>query len=182
ARGYHGDGREYAYAEDMMRPAANLIASPNDMGRYLLMWLRRGELDGRRLVGEESLRRMEERRTLPYAGPEERYGLGTEAGQYDGHVARGDSGYTLGFRAPFRCPPAEGVAWTVMLHTSDGERARADIEGELLGFLMRGTPATGRREPVRVSGATLAGLAGFYGDASPAGDLGATVQRLLTGE
>jgi CubicO group peptidase (beta-lactamase class C family) len=182
ARGYHGDGREYAYAEDMMRPAANLIASPNDMGRYLLMWLRRGELDGRRLVGEASLRRMEERRTLPYAGPEERYGLGTEVAQYDGHVAHGHTGYTNGFRASFRYLPAEGVGWTVMLNTSDGERARADIEGELLGFLMRGTPATGRREPVRVSGATLAGLAGFYGDASPAGDLGATVQRLLTGE
>src|SRR5437899_4833918 len=46
AKGYDPGGRLVPYLEDKQRPAANLLASPADMARYLQFWLRDGELDG----------------------------------------------------------------------------------------------------------------------------------------
>jgi CubicO group peptidase (beta-lactamase class C family) len=184
ARGYGEDGSPSPYLEDMMRPAANLLASPDDMGRYLLMMLNRGELDGTRLLSPAGIDRMEERRTLPYAGPAEQYGLGTDTAQYDGHVAHGHTGYTDGFRASLRYFPREGVGWTLMLNSSSvrADQARVEIENELAGYLLRGSGPPPQPASTVVSGSALGTLAGYYRDVTPDLELGAPLLRLFSGE
>jgi CubicO group peptidase (beta-lactamase class C family) len=177
ATGYRG-GAETPYRDDMIRPAANLLASPADMGRYLLLWLRRGEVDGHRLLSADGIARIERRRTLPYAGPAQQYGLGNQAEQYGGHVAHGHSGFIHGFVASFRYLPREGVGWAVMLNSSDGGGALRDIERELLDLLTRG-----RRPAVPVSAPTQPGgldrLAGVYRNTTPLHALTAPLTALF---
>ncbi|HEY0409026.1 MAG TPA: serine hydrolase domain-containing protein, partial [Candidatus Dormibacteraeota bacterium] len=180
ARGYRSDGTAWDYREDMMRPAANLLASADDMARYLRLWLGRGEVDGQRLLSTAGIDRIEARRTLPYAGPEQQYGLGSETEQYDGHVAHGHAGTADGFRASLRYFPREGVGWALALN-ADSDQARDDVEGELAGYLMRGAPAPPRAATV-LSGGVLAGLAGFYRDVTALDVLRAPITAILGGE
>jgi CubicO group peptidase (beta-lactamase class C family) len=166
AQGFGPAGRPVRYEEDMIRPAANLIVSPRDMAQYLRLWLGRGEVGGRQLLSRSGVSRIESRRTLPYDGPEDQYGLGNGLCQRDGHVGRGHSGWTFGFSASFCYLPREGVGWAVLLNRQSARGALAAIESEMLAFLVRGEepPAAA---PVPVDREVLGRLAGFYRDVTP---------------
>lgn len=180
ATGYTSAGRAEVYVEDMQRPAANMMASAEDMGHYLLMLLRRGALeDGSHLISTEGLTRMEQRVTLPYAGPEEQYGLGTDTAQYPGgFVAHGHVGITLGFKASLRYFPQQGVGWVVLLNAQPSDQALNEIEAELLAFITRESPP---RLPSPGSYAHLADLVGYYRDAAPVEEISAAVTGLTSG-
>jgi hypothetical protein len=166
AQGFGPAGRPVRYEEDMIRPAANLIVSPRDMAQYLKLWLGRGEVDGRMLLSRGGVSRIESRRTLPYEGPEDQYGLGNGLCQRGGFAGRGHSGWTFGFGASFCYLPREGVGWAVLLNRSGAGGVLSAIEGEVLGFLLRGEepPAVA---PVQADREALGRLAGFYRDVTP---------------
>lgn len=75
---YRQDGRTpFAYEHIVMRPSGALNASAREMGAYLQFLLGRGQVDGRRILSEASIRRME-RPTTTWAargGLDAGYGL-----------------------------------------------------------------------------------------------------------
>ncbi|HQR68934.1 MAG TPA: serine hydrolase domain-containing protein, partial [Thermoanaerobaculia bacterium] len=135
-------GVRVAYEDDMMRPAANLITTPRDASRLVSLFLGRGTLDGRAVLGPAAIDRMERRLTLPFAGPEEQFGIGLETFQAGGLLGFGHVGVTYGYEAAFRYLPSAGVGWAVLLNGagSGPRRAREAIEAEILAFLSRGAP------------------------------------------
>ena len=166
AQGYGRGEHSVIYEEDMMRPAANLLVSPRDMLRYLRLWLGRGVVDGRPLLSPDGVSRIESRRTLPYDGPEDQYGLGNSHCQRGGFVGRGHTGWTFGFSASFCYLPRQGVGWAVLLNRSDAGGAVAAIEDEILQFLVRGEePPVLAQVPADPE--ALGRLAGFYRDVAP---------------
>jgi hypothetical protein len=167
------------YEEDMMRPAANLAATPRDMARLVAFFLGRGTLEGQEILSPASVARMETRRTLPFAGPDDQYGLGVELFQQDGFVGRGHVGMTFGFEAAYRYLPELGVGWAVLLNGagSGARRAREAIEAEILPFLTRAVRPPPPQEVV-VAPEELARLAGFYRDVVPDQELVAPLTTL----
>lgn len=164
ATGYR-DGRPIPDEEQMIRPAVNLIASPRDLAGYLSFWLARGGPGAPTLLTAGSIERIEATRTLPYPGPDQRYGLGNDADQLDGYVGRGHTGIYDGFIASFRYFPREGVGWALLFNSADAG-TRSAVEREVLHFLMRGRPAAVL--PIRpVAADQLRQLAGSYRLASP---------------
>jgi hypothetical protein len=164
----------------MQRPAANMMASADDMSRYLVMLLRRGALeDGSRLISAGGLTRMEQRLTLPYAGPEDQYGLGTDTGQYGGgFVARGHVGVQTGFTASLRYFPRQGVGWVVLLNALPSDQALGKIESELLAFVM---PERAPQVPAPGAYAQLSSLVGYYRDAAPSEEMSAALIEVTSG-
>jgi CubicO group peptidase (beta-lactamase class C family) len=178
AVGYGDDGLEQVYLEDMNRPAANLIASANDMAHYLQFWLGRGEVDGQHLLSPAGVQRMQARMTLPYAGPAEQYGLGTDTAQYHGYLAHGHTGIQLGFLASLRYFPDDGFGWVVMLNARSSQ-VQNDIEAELLAYLTGGSEST--PPLVGAQGGRLADLAGEYRDAAPTQEIFAALADVFGG-
>jgi CubicO group peptidase (beta-lactamase class C family) len=172
-------GAPVVYEEDMMRPAANLAATPRDMARLVAFFLGRGTLEGHEILSPASVARMEARRTLPFAGPDDQYGLGVELFQQDGFVGRGHVGMTFGFEAAYRYLPEPGVGWAVLLNGggAGARRAREAIEAEILAFLTRAVRPPPPQEVV-VAPEELARLAGFYRDVAPDQELVAPLTTL----
>lgn len=164
ARGYRR-GKPLAAEEQMIRSAANLVASPRDLARYLAVWLGRGRAGAVRLLAEASIDRIERGETLLFPGPGQRYGLGNDVEEHDGHPARGHAGFYEGFIASLRYFPGEGVGWALLLN-SERPQAKAAIERELSQFLLRGPPAQ-LPEAAPLSQKELRALAGSYRSISP---------------
>ncbi len=154
------------YEEDMMRPAAGLVASSRDMLRYLEFWVGREPPDAKALISARGRARIERRTTLPWDGPDDQYGLGNALIQRDGFVGRGHEGWTFGFVARFAYFPSENLGWAVLLNASGGASAAAAIEEELLRFLSQGHSAAGRPAASLDAGETR-DLVGFYENAAP---------------
>jgi hypothetical protein len=93
-------------------------------------------------------------------------------------------GVTLGFKTSLRYFPEQGVGWVVMLNSIPTDQALADIEAELLAFVMQGkTPTTPTPTPTPDSGQllSLANLTGHYRDAAPDEELFAAVDEFTGG-
>ena len=172
-------GSPVTYEEDMMRPAANLAASPRDMARLVALFLGRGTVEGREVLSPSSVARMEARRTLSFAGPDEQYGLGLESFQQDGFVGRGHVGTTFGFESAFRYLSDQRVGWAVLLNGggNGARRAREAIETEIVAFLAQSVRPPAPQE-VATPPEELARLAGFYRDVVPDQDLVAPLTTL----
>jgi hypothetical protein len=139
------------------------------MASYLSLWLGRGWGGGVRLLSAASIERIETCLTLPYPGPEQRYGLGNDVDQIDGYVGRGHTGVYEGFIASFRYFPREGVAWALLFNSNDAS-TRIAVEREVLRFLMRGRTAA-TPPAVKVSLDALRQLAGTYRSETPPSEL-----------
>ncbi|MDQ6674583.1 MAG: beta-lactamase family protein [Chloroflexota bacterium] len=176
ALGYDDPQHEAIYVEDMQRPAANLISSADDMSRYLMFWLRAGEVDGRSLLSSSSIVRMQTRITLPFVGPEAQYGLGTDTAQFGQLVAHGHTGIQLGFQASLRYFPGEGFGWAIMLNAQN-DQALTDIEAELLAFLSNGVAAA--PPTAATASETWMGIAGDYRDAAPTQEIFAALNDVF---
>jgi CubicO group peptidase (beta-lactamase class C family) len=60
ARGYEGNPpRPVPYLPMLAPPAGQMMSSPAEKARFMRMMLNRGELDGVRIVGADSITRME---------------------------------------------------------------------------------------------------------------------------
>lgn len=157
AQGYD-DGKPIVDEEQMIRPAVNLIVSARDLAAYLQFWIARGGDGAARLLSSGSIDRIETCRTLPYPGPEQRYGLGNDLDQIEGHLGRGHLGVYEGFAASLRYFPREGVGFGLLFNSNDPP-TRIAVEREALHFLMGGqapqpspTPPMARGAPGELAG------------------------------
>lgn len=177
---------------DAMGPAGSINSSINDMVRWLQLHLGEGEIDGRRLIHNGTLREMHTPQTVVGGYPEPdsdtfltAYGLGWFIESYRGHYRLHHGGGIDGFVTMVSFLPREGIGVVTLTNASGaalspllnqvvidrllGETGK-DWLGEALERRARSEEvaeqATKDREQVRVPGTTpahsLGGYAGEY--------------------
>ncbi|WP_421826103.1 serine hydrolase domain-containing protein [Larkinella sp.] len=105
-----------------VRPSGAINASPLDMARMLRFFVNRGRVDGRQLVGEASLKRMETPTTTTgaRAGLDYGYGLANYSTPYQQFVYRSHSGGVNGGLADFAYLPTHRVGYAIMINAANG--------------------------------------------------------------
>lgn len=137
-RTYRPGGRqEVPYTHLVYRAAGAVSASVGDMANYVRFHLERGSLDGRRIVGPESIDRLEVPRTFPaaQAGVTTGQALFSDAGFVKGYEMHGHFGQVDGAQASFGYIPELGVGRVILINANDGRtmwRIRRLVDGYLL--------------------------------------------------
>jgi len=119
---YWSDGRKVApYTHFIYRPSGSINASIEDMANFVRFHLERGSLDGRRILSEASMDRLEVPKTLPAVevGVTTGYGLCNGAFFDRGHEWHGNAGWWDGSRAWFGYCPELGQGLVVMINSSN---------------------------------------------------------------
>lgn len=114
---YANDNRPLEYRHLFMRPSGAVNASALDMAQFLQFYLRRGMVDGRRILSEESLHRMErvESTSGAAAGQEAGYGLGNYSSSHKQWVYREHNGGFDGAMSEFSYLPEAGLGHAFMI-------------------------------------------------------------------
>jgi CubicO group peptidase (beta-lactamase class C family) len=159
--------RPVTYVNLLHRPAGNLMISAADLARLVAMLVGRGEIEGRRVLGADSVARIERSGTLPYGPAEVRYGLGNWGDVGTRVPTRGHGGWVPGYQSMYRYVPALGVGFVVLVNDNAGDRAHGPLKQLLLDHLLAGQrPAPPPEAPM--PGPALARYLGHYQLASPA--------------
>lgn len=125
AQGYtttRGGGlREVPPRAIQLYPAGELSASPQDLARLVRLFLQRGEIDGARLIGDESLTRMETSLTSRAArhGLASGYGLANATSVREGFRLHGHNGGLDGFIAELAYSIEHDFGYAVLLNRAD---------------------------------------------------------------
>jgi len=167
---YRGDGiTPFPYWHIALRPAGSINASAQDMGAYLRFFLRRGQTEGRRLISEASLLRMETPTTAwgAQAGLKMGYGLHNYTSQDEkGFVWHGHNGGLDGGLAAMAYMPDQGVGYFFAINAGNGEAFRK-IEREVRAFSTRELPAPVLPSAPGISPGIVATYQGWYVPFSP---------------
>ncbi|MGH7949932.1 MAG: serine hydrolase domain-containing protein [Candidatus Binataceae bacterium] len=167
ARGYAGNPpMAVPYHPIYLRPAGDLKSTPADMARFVRMMLGRGQLDGVRIVSEESIARMEVPKTSLAArsGLVNGYGLGNYAGFGRPFVTHGHDGGIDGFLSRYAYIPDQGVGYFFSINNTSGDAMRI-IDSLLFRYVTRG--AQKPKSPVEKLDGAAQRFEGFYEVASP---------------
>ncbi len=162
---YQRDGHtEVPYWHMLVRPAAALNASANDMGKALALLVQRGHVGDLELLPRAALERMESTRTGlgAEAGLTTGYGLHSQALQEEGFLWRGHRGGIEGASADLFYLPDLGVGYFFALN-SDHDEAFEAVGRALRAHLTRALRPRGSAGPAAgVSAEALARYAGWY--------------------
>lgn len=149
------------------RPAGAVNASVRDMARFVRALIRRGTLDGRRVLEPASVRRMETPATglaALRAGVPAGYGLQSFANERGGFLWHGHTGGMEGYYAVARYLDEHDRGFVALFNTSDPAAGR--VERLIEDFLTRDlSPA--QAAPASVDPTRLADLEGWYVPATP---------------
>jgi hypothetical protein len=136
---YHRDGvTPFPYWEILVRPSGSINASPTELARLGVMLLNRGTYDGRRLLPEAAIDRLE-RPTTTYAaraGLRAGYGLGNYASFEGGFELHGHDGGVEGGLASLAYSREAGAGLVVLINAGNGE-ALTDIRHLVRNYAMR---------------------------------------------
>ncbi len=140
---YHADGRTpYPYWHVVMRPSGSINASAREMGSYLRFFLRRGEVDGRRILNQASIVRMETPATGwgAHGGLKTGYALHNYCTLDDlGFVWHGHNGGVEGGLAELAYLPEQGVGYFCSINSGEGN-AFEEISKEIKLFATKDLP------------------------------------------
>lgn len=162
AQGYAGNPPAPApYHPIYLRPASELKSTPADMARFVRMMLGRGELEGARIVSQESITRMEVSETSLAARARLKftYGLGNYVAFARGFITHGHDGGIDGFLSRYAYLPEYGVGYFFSINSANGS-AMNEINELVAAFMTRG-----RKKPATapaIGDTDLARYAGFY--------------------
>ncbi|PZO08953.1 MAG: hypothetical protein DCF27_06880 [Lysobacteraceae bacterium] len=137
---YRQDGRTpFPYWHIVMRPSGALNASAREMGAYLQFFLGRGEIDGRRILSEASIQRMERPTTTwgAQGGLKTGYGVHnftTLDGQ--GFLWHGHNGGVDGGLSQMQYLAEHGVGYFFAINTANMGAYR-EIDKELRAYVAR---------------------------------------------
>lgn len=123
-------------------PSSHLFSTVDDMNRFALAQLNRGELDGVRILPASAYREMwapEIPTSLPSPW-EKTLGLGWFLGGPTGHPMVGHAGGDTGFSCEVIMVPMEGLAIVVMVNR---EYSLEDFSYRIIGWLLAPAPAQG---------------------------------------
>lgn len=136
-----------------------VVCSTRELLRFAQLHLGLGELDGERLLSEESAKLMQQ--PVTEAGDLGRnYGLGWCVHEYPGFRTISHGGATNGFRAQLTVLPDLGAAIAILTNGDPGVRAQAEIEAWALKHYLDLQRPT--HELVHHSPKHLAAFAGTY--------------------
>ena len=177
---YAYDGKTVApYVHIPVRPSGALNASSDDMIQLLRMFIGRGELDGRRILQESSITRMEtpESSLAARNGLQAGYGLSNMYIQSDGFVFHGHDGGIDGFLSAYAYLPGPGLGYFFSINAANG-MAFSAIDDEFTAFL---TSALEKPEPVTVITDPVfdTSYIGFYQPDSPRMEMTRGLEKLL---
>ena len=172
AQGYAANGKPIPYLAILHRAAGSLHASPAELARFVRMLLRRGELDGRRVLRPDSVERMEVPRSTLAArsGLRVGYGLGNYAETDAPFTVHGHDGAIDGFLSSCGYIPELGAGYVVLLNSSGSARALDELKRLLLRHLTRGV-ARPAPPPFELPDDELRHFAGVYRLANPRQEL-----------
>ena len=109
------------YWHIVMRPSGSINASPNDMARLVGFFVNRGAVNGRRLVSQRSIARMEKTgsTTAARAGQQIGYGLANYSSIYETWEYRGHDGGVNGGVTELAYLREAGVGHVIMANSDD---------------------------------------------------------------
>ncbi|MEO6992015.1 MAG: serine hydrolase domain-containing protein [Lacunisphaera sp.] len=138
---WSGNHQVAPYTHIIYRPAGAVNASIEDMANYVRFHLQRGSLDGRRILQETSIDRLEVPKTLPaaQAGVTVGYGLYNSSFFTRGYEWHGHDGYIDASLTTMEYCPELEVGLVAMLN-SNNHGAMGLIGGLLLRYVLRDTP------------------------------------------
>lgn len=115
---YNNENKPLAYSHMIMRPAGSINASPEDMARFLRFYLNRGLIDGKQIISEKSLGRMEKVESTDgaKAGLVAGYGLNNYSSFHKNWVYREHNGGFDGAMAEFAYLPEAGLGHAIMIN------------------------------------------------------------------
>ena len=178
-------GPAVGYPRIYLRPAGNLHTSPRELGRFVRMLLRWGELDEAFIVDPEYLGNMEQPRTTDAsaAGLRNGYGSGIASLLDLPFPLLGHGGGIDGFLSSYAYSPSRDVGYVILLNTigeQSGEAMRR-LSSLAIRFLKRDVdPPTAPR--MDGDPQSLGQYAGYYHDANPRNQIVWPLQNLLTGQ
>jgi CubicO group peptidase (beta-lactamase class C family) len=181
ARGYDDENEPAPSVMLAHRPAGHFVTSATELAHLVEMWLNRGSYGGRRLVSEETVRRMEHPGTLPYPDLPGGYGLGNYTMLSVDLVLHGHEGDIDGFSSEYAYVPELGIGWVLLYNTSALRQARIRVRSAVAGFLMRDLRLPPPPPTIALDAGALARLEGYYAPVSPRVQLNAPIEALLNG-
>ena len=180
---YANGNRPQDYWHVIMRPSGSINASPRDMARMVAFFLDRGRAQGRPLVSEASLVRMEraESSVGARAGLEVGYGLHNYSSRHEHWNYREHGGGVNGGLTEFAYLPEAGVGHAIMINSDDGAALR-EISKLVRGFETRAVEAPAVEAPAVEAPAELSAahrdLAGYYQTINPRQAMAYFIERI----
>ncbi|MGA0555195.1 serine hydrolase [Larkinella sp. VNQ87] len=171
------DQKPQPYWHICVRPSGSINASPRDMVRMLRFFINRGRVDGKPLISEASLKRMETPSTSSgaKAGLEHGYGLANMSSPHNGFVYRSHSGGVTGGLTDFSYLPKHRLGYAVMINAGNAD-AILRIVDLIRNFQTRGLPTDSTR---RSKGPTPTSLAGYYMPINPRMQMSYFLERIM---
>ncbi len=138
----HGEAKPVPIAHELwvhpIRPAGGLWSTVHDMAQVLLLELGRGELAGKRIVGEAPL--LARRQPQVKITDEQSYGLGLMISTSLGITVVEHSGGTGGFGSNMFFLPDHDVGMIILTNRAGGGRLTRAVTRRLLELLFDGRP------------------------------------------
>lgn len=144
------------------RPGSSLYVSVGELGRYVEMLANRGVVDGRRVVPESYIDRVENGSTLPYPGLSPSYGLGTYSQQLDRVRSQGHGGWMPGYHSSLRYFPEIRGGFVVLTNEPIEPAAMWVVESRIRQLLLRDVPRAPVPPPHVVAPDELERFTGTY--------------------
>lgn len=174
AQGYTPSGalRAIAPRAILLYPAGELSSSPTEMARLVRLLLQRGAIGRTRVLGADSIQRMESAETTRAArhGFENGYGLGNYVSFRNGFRIHGHNGGLDGFMAELGYSPEHNFGYVVMINRADPGALRV-LSEHAVDFISgdAAAPEPGTRD---MAGTELpVGLTGCFRKTNPRNEL-----------
>lgn len=170
SKSYRKDGRTpFPYWHIVMRPSGALNASAREMGSYLHFLLGRGQIHGRRILSESSLRRMEQPTTTwaSLGGLDTGYGLHNyTTSDRRGFTWHGHNGGVDGGLSQMNYLPDQGMGYFFSINAAHMGAYR-EIDEQIRAYVTRdlGKPVLPASQPVPEK--VVRGFQGWYTPLNP---------------
>ena len=182
SKGYQGNGKNQKtvdYWHIIMRPSGSINASAREMSHLVKMFLNRGAFDGKRLLSEASVVRMESPKSTLAAqnGLSAGYGLNNYGNPISGFLWQGHNGGMMGFLADLSYQPELGVGFVVMINKPN--RALGLIGKRIASYLVNDIPKPELSEDIPLTERELQSYTGTYRRATSRNQFSFGLERLF---
>ena len=174
SEGYQGNPpAALPYMNIYLRPAGNLMSSPEDMALWVRMLLNRGTLDGKEIVKPESIVQMEEPTTTlaARAGLKAGYGLGNYFDTGHTILEHGHDGGIAGFISDYRYLPDQGLGYVILFNSGSPGEAYQGVDKLVYSYVTAGIDPLAAPPAAQAPGAMLEEMAGWYQAENPRSQL-----------
>ena len=184
ARGYKANYQPSKFWHTYSRPAGSMISAASDMAKFLQFMLNKGRVDGKQIINQTSIERMEISTTDPAAkaGLESSAGLGLGNHYFKGYKWFTHYGSIMGFCAAYGyCPELEmGCVLLTNRWDVDFETGITKLWNSLRSHLIQNVAFEHQIPPApRIPSSVLKSYQGYYKWCNPTQELSAWIDLVL---